>query len=92
MQISTHAVVRSQQRGIPPLMIKLVQTFGARDYDHHGGVVRYLDKRARRNIEKEVGTQVMRRLNEFADIYLIESVDGGCIVTVGYRYKRINHH
>jgi hypothetical protein len=92
MGYSTHSVTRAQQRGIPPLMIKLVKEFGTRSYDHHGGIVRYLDKRARRAIEREIGTEVMRRLHEFADIYVVESADDGHVLTVGHRYERISRN
>jgi len=92
MQLSTHAKARSQQRGIPPLVVKLVQAHGAREYDHQGGVICYVDKRARRSIEKEVGTQVMRRLDGLMDVYLVESAIDGAIVTMGHRHKRINRN
>lgn len=90
MEQTLHAKVRSQQRGIPPIVVDLVRLHGAHNYDHRGGVVRYLNKRARRSIEKELGSQVMRRLSEFMNVYVVESAVGRAVVTVGHRYKRIS--
>jgi hypothetical protein len=92
MKMSSHAAIRSKQRGVPPLMVDLLRLFGARDYDHHGGVIRYFDKRARKAAEKAVGSQVMRRLTEFLNLYAVESACDGSLITVGHRYKRIHRH
>ena len=87
-----HSACRAQQRGIPPVVVRLVQEFGRKSYDHNGAVVRYLDKQARRAIECKVGRSLMRRFNEFSDIYVVEAVGSGEILTVGHRYSRINRN
>ena len=92
MTMTTHAEVRAQQRGIPPLAIDLVLSYGACEYDHHGGVIRYFDKRARKAAEKEVGVRAMRRLSGFMGLYAVESVNSGNLITVGHRYKRIHRN
>ena len=92
MDVTLHAQTRSQQRGIPPLLVDLLRTYGSRDYDHHGGIVRFLDKRARRMIERSIAPEVRRRLSSWMDIYVVESANDGNIITVGHRYKRIVRH
>lgn len=90
--LTTHAKKRTQQRGIPKLMIELLQRFGKRAYDHHGGVIRYLDKAARRAVEKYIGTHAFRRMHEYFDAYIVESTDSGGIITCGHRYAGRNTH
>ncbi|NNM64772.1 MAG: hypothetical protein HKL99_09220 [Burkholderiales bacterium] len=92
MKHTKHSARRMQQRGIPRLMIEMLQRFGKRAYDHHGGVVRYLDKSARRTIEKYVGSQVYRRMHEFHDAYLVEAVDNGTVITCGHRFAGLHLH
>lgn len=92
MKLTKHGSQRLQQRGIPRLMIELLQRFGKRAYDHHGGVVRYLDNSARKAIEKHVGSQVYRRMHGFYDTYLVEAVDNGTIITCGHRFAGLHLH
>lgn len=85
--LTKHAKQRAQQRGIPKLMIELLQRYGHRAYDHHGGVIRYMDKTARRSVEKYIGTAVFRRLHEHLDAYIVEAIDTGAIITCGQRFE-----
>lgn len=92
MKLTKHASQRLQQRGIPRLMIEMLRRFGKRAYDHHGGVIRYLDKSARRSIEKYIGSQAYRRMHEFHDAYLVEAVGNGVIITCGHRFAGLHLH
>ena len=92
METTKHAITRQQQRDIPNLMIELLQRFGRRCYDHRGGVIRYLDRRSRRAVEKYVGSQMFRRMHEFHDAYLVESAADGAIITCGHRYSPVLTH
>jgi len=89
--LTEHGGKRSQKRGIPPLIIDLLQRFGRKAYDHHGGIVRYLDRQARRRIAQEIGASVIRRLHEYWDAYIVQSVTDGAVITCGHRYRRIRH-
>lgn len=92
MKITYHGSRRMQQRGIPRLMIEMLRRFGKRAYDHHGGVIRYLDKSARRAIEQYIGSQAYRRIHEFHDAYLVEAADTGVIITCGHRFSGLHLH
>ena len=92
VQSTKHARTRAQQRGAQPLIVNFIRTHGARAYDHHGGVVRYLDKRARKALTKEFGPQVMQQWSKSLDLYLVESATDGALITVGHRYKRIRRN
>lgn len=89
MKATTHASVRSQQRGIPPLVVDLLLQFGCREYDHAGAEVVYFDRRSKKRIESYVGG-LIGKLSEHLDSYAV--VADGKIITVGTRLKRINHN
>ena len=74
MNATAHASIRSQQRGIPPLVVDLLLQFGCREHDHTGAEIVYFDRRSKKRLES----------------YAV--LADGEIVTVGARFKRINHH
>lgn len=86
---SKHAKVRSQQRGIPPLIALWLFDFGELQHDGHGGVCRYFTKTSIRRMEREFGREPLRRLSEFLDCYLVEATDSGAVITVGHRFGHI---
>jgi hypothetical protein len=86
---SKHAQLRIQQRGIPPLVLTWLLDYGQERHDHRGGLVHYLDKQSRRDLERTVGSGVVRRLPEYMDSYAASSVHDNVVVTVGHRYKRL---
>lgn len=88
--MSKHAEVRSQQRGIPPLIINLLKVFGEKTHDNNGAVILHFTKKSKRRLEKAVGREVICRLSEWLDSYAVQSLDGN-LITVGKRYKRIWH-
>lgn len=89
MNTTAHATIRCQQRGIPPLVVDLLLQFGCREHDHAGAEIVYFDRHSRKRIESYAGG-LISKLSEHLDSYAV--VADGEIVTVGTRYKRINHH
>ena len=89
MKVTTHASARCQQRGIPPIMLDLLLQFGCREHDHAGAEIVYFDRRSKKRIESYAGG-LISKLSEHLDSYAV--VSDGEIVTVGTRYKRINHN
>ncbi|SFM54172.1 hypothetical protein [Nitrosomonas communis] len=90
MHKSIHAAVRCQQRGIPNLVIEWLRDFGDEIHDHQGGTIFTFTRSTRRDLERAVGRQVIRRMNEWLNAYIVVS-DEGVLVTAGKRYKRIKH-
>ena len=86
--VSTHAQARMQQRGVPLLLVELLDAYGATQYDHHGAAVRYFDKAARRRLQQSEGTAVYRAVEAKLNLYAVVARDG-CLVTVGRRDHRI---
>jgi len=86
--LSDHARVRMQQRGIPGAALECLLDYGRVEHDHHGGAIVYLDKAARRRLLREQGRESLRQLGKRLDAYAVISTDG-TVTTVGHRYKRI---
>lgn len=83
-----HAEKRCQQRGVPPFIVDLLLMFGAREHDGHGAEVCFFDRRAKKRVKNYMGG-VIGKLSEQLDTYAV--LCGDRVVTVGTRFKRINH-
>lgn len=83
-----HAVVRGQQRGIPPLVDQLLDLYGQEEYDGRGAVILYLTKAGIRQMERDLGRRPVARLSEWFDAYKVKTLDG-LTLTVGHRTRRV---
>jgi hypothetical protein len=83
-----HTNTRAQQRGIPPLIIDLLLKFGVRERDGRGAEICYFDNKSKKKIQTYAGG-LLGKLSEELNAYAV--VEGETIITVGTRYKRINH-
>lgn len=84
--LTHHAQARMQQRAIRAETLERLLEFGREAFDHHGGVVLYFDKAARRRLSRVApGAKDLERL---ARCYAVLS-PGGEVVTVGHRQRRI---
>jgi len=88
MAMSQHASKRSQQRGVPPLIVDLLIQFGAREFDGKGAEICFFDNRAKKRLKSYAGG-LISKLSEQLDAYAV--VSGEQVITVGNRHKRINH-
>lgn len=91
MKMTTHAADRIKSRKIPIKIIELVHCFGAKAYDHHGGIIRFLDKKAMKRLRVEGAITEIQLATQYRDVYLIESANDHSLITAGYRHKRIRH-
>jgi len=91
IQMTKHADTRQQQRGIPPLILEWLTSYGTTHHDHHGAEIRYFDKHSRKELARAVGEEVVSRLSALLDTYAVVS-GSGTIVTVGHRFKRVKGH
>jgi hypothetical protein len=85
---SQHAVVRTQQRGIPTVVSSWLVDYGDEVFDGRGGVVRYFTPQTIRMMEHDIGSLAVKRMAEFLRCYLVQRSDDGEIITVGKRYSR----
>jgi hypothetical protein len=86
MDVSRHAKVRCQQRNIPPLIINWLLTYGA-EQRSHGATKRFFDREARKRLAAEVGSEVLNRLGDLLNVYIVEGDER--IVTAAIRTRRI---
>ena len=86
-RMTNHAMERSQQRCIPPLIIHWLCQYGSRRRSSNGSIICYFDKKSIRLIASDAGNIIVRRLSGLMDAYLV--ITGKEIITVGHRYKRI---
>jgi hypothetical protein len=85
-----HLQKRMQQRSIPPLIVQWLEEYGEEVHDHRGGIILHFNKRAKRRLERAVGREPVRRMNDWMSTYLVVSTDG-IRITAGIRYDRIRH-
>lgn len=88
MKQTAHASTRCKQRGIPPLVVDLLLQFGRREHDHRGAEIVFFDHRSKRRIEGYAGG-LISKLSEHLNTFAV--ISDGEIITVGNRFKRINH-
>lgn len=86
-----HASKRMQQRGIPERVLPLLFEYGEEEYDHHGTMLLYFNKRARQRLAKTMPHDELKQLQHVLNAYAVLDKDGA-VVTVGHRTQRINHN
>lgn len=89
--LTAHASTRAQQRGLPPLVLDWLHAFGEEHHDSRGATILFFNKVARRRLERAVGREPVRRMQQWLNAYAVVSNDGK-LVTAGHRYKRIRQH
>jgi hypothetical protein len=87
--LTTHAEIRCQQRGIPPLIVEWLLDFGTPVYNHGAEIYRF-DKKSKKAIKRYAGKRILSMLEQYMDAYLVFA--DGRIITAGHRYKRIHTH
>jgi hypothetical protein len=93
MNISNHAYIRAQQRGISIPFIELVQEFGDVKDAGGGSIVRYFGRKGKGRLKKSVGEDYLKKNSESLKTYIIECRDSGTVVTTGklFSKSRVSH-
>lgn len=86
---SIYALERAQQRGIPSEIVGWLLSYGAREYDKRGAIIRYFNKKSRNRLHRVVSPNIWGQVSKFLNAYAVVSQDG-LVVTVGHRTQRIN--
>ncbi|MEO7031477.1 MAG: hypothetical protein ABI351_13135 [Herbaspirillum sp.] len=90
MKMSKHAIVRQQQRAIPPIVVDLLLNWGCAEHARGEDCIRYFfDKNARRGIKAHYG-QMASQMSRYLDCYAIVSGEG-MVITVAHQIKKISH-
>jgi len=85
---TTHAAIRLQQRGIPPVIGDLLMAYGDEKFDGHGGVIRYFSTTGLQELEGDVGKETVKRMNKHLRCYLVQANDGGEVITIAKRHAK----
>lgn len=86
MKLTAHAAARCQQRSIPPLIREWLMDYGA-EVKAHGATKRFFDKAARRRLAASVGAEVVDRMGNLLNHYLVQT--DAVVVTAGIRNHRV---
>ena len=89
--LTRHALVRMQQRGIPPIALEVLLDFGREAHDHRGCRVVRFDMLSRRRAEMELGRERYRRIERWLGAYAVVGPDDA-VLTVGHRRRRLGEH
>lgn len=89
MNLTKHASIRQQQRGIPPIVIDLLQSHGTIERAGKDATTYYFDKASRRKVLAYAG-RLSRAIEEFLDYYAVVGSDGR-VITVAPRIKKVRH-
>jgi hypothetical protein len=87
MTLTRHAEKRVQQRGIPRVILAWLHEFGATEHSHDG-LKRFFDRTARKRMAKALGREVVDRMGDLLNCFLVETAEG-LIITAGHRTERI---
>ena len=88
LELTQHAELRMQQRGITRPALESLLDYGSVRYDHRGATIVYFDKTARRRLLRDSGPTTYRVMEKQLNAYAVVATDGA-VVTVGRRDKRI---
>lgn len=66
---TNHAAIRSQQRGIPPVISDWLLAYGEEEFNGHGVVVRYFSTTGIRQLEGEIGKKPVQQMSEYLRHY-----------------------
>ena len=88
MEHTEHSQIRVQQRGIPPLILQWLDDYGT-STPSNGAMRVCFDHAARKRLSDAIGHQVVDRLGDLLNIYMVAGEHK--IVTAGHRTRRFRH-
>ena len=80
MRNTSHARSRMQQRCIPPLVIDWLLSYGKREKSFGSSRITF-DKKARCDLTKDVGEQVVKQLNKYLNACIVVDETSGELIT-----------
>jgi hypothetical protein len=84
-QLSRHAQVRSQQRGLCADAVPVITSFGERSHDGRGGVRYLMTDKAMAVLIRAVGRN--QRIDALAGAYVVlDAETESKVITIGHRY------
>lgn len=85
---TTHAAIRLQQRGIPPVVSDMLLAYGDEKFDGHGGVIRYFSATGLQELSSDLGKGSSKFVERYRNCYLVQAIDDGAVITVSKRHAK----
>lgn len=83
-----HAQARLQQRAIPPIIVELLDRFGA-SVCSNGAELLFFDRSSRKALRRHLGgDRGFRLIEAWLDVYMVIA-DSGQVITVGHRTRAL---
>lgn len=90
-QLTHHAVIRMQQRGINAVTVDYLLAYGDERRANGGAILVYFDKDTKKKLFSQLEKAERLKLEHHLNSYLILGDDGN-VVTVGHRTRRMMKH
>lgn len=87
-RLTEHAAARVRQRGVDPVVLDVLLSYGTAVHDHLGAEIMVFDRKAFRRLERAVDAALVRRVANNRGLYAVRSMDGA-VVTVGHRVRKV---
>ena len=93
VQMTAHAKLRTQQRGISAQMTNWLVSYGDKVYDGRGGLIRFFSQRVLRKLEGKLDPESFQQILKNRRCYLVLSASDGAVITVGKLFsgRRVRH-
>ena len=85
MTKTKHAAVRAQKRCVPPLVMEWLLAYGRR-VPSHGAVRVSFDRRARRELARDMGKPVISQVGRFLNASLVVDASTDRVITVMWNH------
>jgi hypothetical protein len=85
--LTDHARLRLAQRGIPDLLLPILEMYGDSKYQD-GAEVRFFTKKGRRRAHDAIKF-LAAHLDSLLDVFSIADSSQGRVITAGHHYRRI---
>lgn len=86
MQLTKHTKKRQKQRAINNQTIHYLQLYGSKQYDGHGAIVVFFDKKSKNKMQYKHIALSNKELN----VYMVLDCNDRTVITTGYRFKKIH--
>lgn len=89
-QLTRHASIRMQQRGIPSWFVRLLLEHGKTSHDGHGALVKSVSKSTRRRLQALLSHREYVQAERYFDVYAVVARDQGVITTARRTHRRFH--
>jgi len=90
--LTRHASIRAQQRGIPAWFLNLLITYGRSRHDGHGAIIKTVDQATRRRLQSALSRAKYMAAEPWFEVYAVVAYADQAVVTAAHRTRRRRLH